>query len=180
MAEKDLLPPKPRTNSLFANCERCRPSWMEHCCHGSGHDQVHYRANRGNLLFDDLAGIFRKTHGAVPALQQALAPLDDRIELAWVFGSLARGMEGEGSDIDLMVLGDVGFAELVRAVNPLQDSLRREINPVLYTPAEFRRRMESGDGFAREVLNTPQLFVKGSRDDIAELAGDQTASGIQR
>ncbi len=143
-------------------------------------NQVHYRANRGNLLFDDLAGIFRKTHGAVPALQQALAPLDDRIELAWVFGSLARGMEGEGSDIDLMVLGDVGFAELVRAVNPLQDSLRREINPVLYTPAEFRRRMESGDGFAREVLNTPQLFVKGSRDDIAELAGDQTASGIQR
>ncbi len=143
-------------------------------------NQVHYRANRGSLLFDDLAAIFRKTHGAVPALQEALAPLDHRIRVAWVFGSVARGTEGEGSDIDLLVLGDVGFADLVRAVNPLQESLRREINPVLYSPAEFRKRMESSDAFARELLDQPKLFVKGDKDDIAELVGDQAAAGTQR
>lgn len=143
-------------------------------------NQVHYRANRDSLLFDDLAAIFRKTHGAVPALQDALAPLDAGIHLAWVFGSVARGTEGEGSDIDLLVLGDMGFADLVRAVSPLQDSLRREINPVLYSTAEFRARMESGDAFARELLDKPKLFVKGSKDDIAELVGDQTAAGAPR
>jgi len=143
-------------------------------------NQVHYRANRGSLLFDDLAAMFRKTHGAVPALQEALAPLDDRIRVAWVFGSVAQGTEGEGSDIDLLVLGEVGFADLVRAVNPLQESLRREINPVLYSVAEFRARMASGDAFARELLDKPKLFVKGDRDDVAELVGDQAAAGAQR
>ena len=143
-------------------------------------NQVHYRANRGSLLFDDLAAMFRKTHGAVPALQEALAPLDDRIRVAWVFGSVAQGTEGEGSDIDLLVLGEVGFAELVRAVNPLQESLRREINPVLYSVAEFQARMASGDAFARELLDKPKLFVKGGKDDVAELVGDQAAAGAQR
>lgn len=143
-------------------------------------NQVHYRANRESLLFDDLAAIFRKTHGAVPALQQALAPLDAGIHLAWVFGSVAQGTQSEGSDIDLLVLGDVGFASLVRAVNPLQESLRREINPVLYSPAEFRGRVESGDAFARELLDKPKLFVKGDRDDVAELVGDQAAAGTRR
>lgn len=143
-------------------------------------NQVHYRANRGSLLFDDLAAMFRKTHGAVPALQEALAPLDDRIRVAWVFGSVAQGTEGEGSDIDLLVLGEVGFADLVRAVNPLQESLRREINPVLYSVAEFQARMASGDAFAHELLHKPKLFVKGDKDDVAELVGDQAAAGAQR
>ena len=143
-------------------------------------NQVHYRANRGSLLFDDLAAIFRKTHGAVPALQEVLAPLDDRIRVAWVFGSVAQGTEGDGSDIDLLVIGDVGFADLVRAVNPLQESLRREINPVLYSSAEFSKRMGAGEAFARELLGTPKLFVTGNKDDIAELVGDQAAAGAQR
>ena len=143
-------------------------------------NQVHYRANRGSLLFDDLAAMFRKTHGAVPALQEALAPLDDRIRVAWVFGSVAQGTEGEGSDIDLLVLGEVGFADLVRAVNPLQESLRREINPGLYSVAEFQARLASGDACARELLDKPKLFVKGGKDDGAELVGDQAAAGAQR
>lgn len=143
---------------------------------GERGNQVHYRANRNCLLFDDLAAMFRKTHGVVPALQDALARLLDRIRIAWIFGSVASGTEGEGSDIDLLVLGNVGFAEVVRAVNPVQESLRREINPVLYSPDEFVRRVQSGDAFGRQLLDKPKLFVVGVKDDIAELVGDQAAS----
>ena len=117
--------------------------------------------------------MFRKTHGLVPMLRTALAALDDRITLALVFGSMARGAETAGSDVDLLVLGEVGFADLVRALYPLHEELRREINPVLYSPKEFAQRARRGDAFARELLDKPKLWVKGTEHDLAELAGDQ-------
>lgn len=140
-------------------------------------NQVRYQANRGCLLFDDLAAIFRKTHGVVPALREALSPLADDIAAAWVFGSVAKGTEGEGSDIDLLVLGELGFAELVRAIHPAQDTLRREINPVLYSRGEFMRRLQSGDAFARELLAQPKLWVMGDKDDIGQLAAHPATAG---
>jgi predicted nucleotidyltransferase len=142
-------------------------------------NQMHYRANRDCPLFEDLAAIFRKTHGVVPALREALSPLDRRIELAWIFGSIARGSAHAGSDVDLLVLGEVGFAELIRAIHPLHESLRREINPVLYSVDEFRTRLRSGEAFARELIEKPKLFLKGNRSDLAELAADRPPAGAR-
>lgn len=140
-------------------------------------NQVHYRANRACLLFDDLAAMFRKTHGVVPVLRDALSPLSADISLAWVFGSVATGTEVDGSDIDLLVLGELGFADLVRAIHPAQEILRREINPVLYSRGEFVRRLQAGDAFARELLTKPRLMVMGDGDDVGKLAGDPATAG---
>lgn len=140
-------------------------------------NQVHYRANTRSPLFDELAAMFRKTHGVVPALREALAPLADGIHAAWVFGSTARGTATDTSDVDLLVLGDVGFTTLVQAIHPLQASLGREVNPVLYSTAEFARRAQAGDAFARELLAKPKLFVMGDKDDIGESAGDPATAG---
>ena len=140
-------------------------------------NQVLYQAQTLHPLFDDLAALFRKTHGVVPALREALAPLDGRIALALVFGSMARGTETAGSDIDLLVLGDVGFAELVQALFPLHDALKREVNPVLYSPQEFVERVQAGEAFARELLSKPKLWVKGADDDLAKLVGHPAPAG---
>ena len=83
-------------------------------------NQVRYQANRGCPLFDELAAIFRKTHGAAALLREALAPLAGRIGVALMFGSMARGTLSAGSDIDLLVIGEVGFAELVQALDRQQ------------------------------------------------------------
>lgn len=139
-------------------------------------NQVRYQANTHHPLFEDLAAMFRKTHGAVPALREALAPLDAQIRLALVFGSVARGTPSPGSDVDVLVLGDVGFVELAQALFPLHAALSREVNPVLYTPEEFVARVRDGDAFARDVLAKPQLFVKGDADELAELVGHRTAA----
>ena len=144
---------------------------------GEQGNQVHYRANTGCPLFEDLAAMFRKTHGVVPALRDALSPLGDVISVAWVFGSTARGTATDNSDVDLLVLGDVGFTALVQAIHPLQASLGREVNPVLYSMAEFARRVQAGDAFARELLAKPKLFVMGDKDDIGEFAGDPAIAG---
>lgn len=139
-------------------------------------NQVRYQADTDHPLFGDLATLFRKTHGVVPALREALAPLDGQIRLVLVFGSMARSAASAGSDVDVLVLGSVGFAELVQALFPLHAVLGREVNPVLYTPEEFAARVQGGDAFARDVLAKPQLFVKGDADELAELAGDRAAA----
>lgn len=140
-------------------------------------NQVLYQAQTHHPLFNDLAALFRKTHGVVPALREALAPLDAEVRLVLVFGSVARGTPLPGSDVDVLVLGSVGFAPLVQALFPLHAALGREVNPVLYTPAEFAERAQRGDAFVRDVLAKPQLFVKGDAHDLAELAGHPTPAG---
>lgn len=147
-------------------------------------NQVLYQAERGHPLFDDLAAIFRKTHGAADVLRKALAPLAGRIRIALIFGSVARGAQTAGSDIDLLVIGELGFTELVEALYAAQQALAREINPVLYSPQEFSARLARSDPFARELLAQAQarnvVILTGAADDLAELAVHQAAPGAQR
>jgi len=143
-------------------------------------NQVRYQANRDNPVFAELASLFRKTAGATAQLAAALQPLADRIRMAFVFGSYARGSESTGSDIDVFVLGDVGFAELVQALHPVQQSLQREISPVLYSPTEFKAKLRARDAFARELLAKPKLFLIGSEDELAEFAQHRTPARARR
>lgn len=142
-------------------------------------NQVRYQANRACPLFEELAAIFRKTHGAAAVLREALAPLAARIRLALVFGSVARGAQSAGSDIDVLVVGEAGFSELVQALYPAQQSLGREINPVLYSPPEFAQRAGRGEAFVREITGKPVVFLMGDKDDLAELAGDPAPAAIR-
>jgi predicted nucleotidyltransferase len=142
-------------------------------------NQVRYRANRDCPLFDELAGLFRKTHGARAVLAEALAPLRERIRLALIFGSVARGSEVAASDVDLLVVGDVGFAELVQALYPAQQTLQREINPVLYSATELGERLERGDAFAARVLSDARIFVIGGPDELGKLAGDRAPASAR-
>lgn len=142
-------------------------------------NQVRYQADRSCPLFDDLASMFRKTFGAVPVLKEALAPVAGDIELALLFGSLARGTQAQGSDVDVLVVGDVGLSELVRALYAAQEVLQREVNPVLYTAEEFRERLRKGEPFVRRVLAQPYVFLKGGKDDLAKLAGDQSPADLR-
>lgn len=133
-------------------------------------NQVRYQANVQHPLFEDLAAMFRKTHGVVPLLREALQALDKEVTLAFVYGSTARGTANAHSDIDLLVIGHLAFSDLVRALHPVQASIQREINPVLYTQEDFAARLARGDGFAREVFEKPKLWIKGVQDDLAKLA----------
>lgn len=141
-------------------------------------NQVRYQANRACPVFPELAGLFRKTCGLVDVLADALRPLADEILLAFVFGSMARGEEQAGSDVDIMVIGTPAFADVVKALYPTQDILQREINPVIYTADEVRRRIEAGDAFTRELLAKPKLWVIGTEHDLGKLAGDSQAAEL--
>jgi len=139
-------------------------------------NQVRYSANRDCPVFEELASILRKTSGLVDVLAEALSPVKSLVNLAFVFGSLARGEQQPGSDVDVMLVGSLGFADAVQILHPVQASLQREINPVVYSLDEFRRRRSRADSFILEVLSKPKLFVVGNEDELRKLTQNQTAS----
>jgi len=138
-------------------------------------NQVRYQAERGFPIYGELAGIFRKTAGLADVLREALAPLQAKISLAFVFGSVAQGKEHAGSDIDLLVLGSVSFASVVHACNDCRDRLGREVNPVVMTQSAFHTKIKAGDRFVMRVVREPKIFVIGDAGEFGKLAENRAA-----
>lgn len=136
--------------------------------------QVSYSANRDAAVFKDLASLLRKTAGLGDVLKAALVPLVDRIRLAFVYGSMASGSARAHSDVDLMLLGSLTFAEVVKAVHPAQTTIGREINPTVMSVAEFNRRRRERDGFVMSVSKAPKIWLFGDNDDFAKLGKDRS------
>jgi predicted nucleotidyltransferase len=138
-------------------------------------NQVRYQADRSCPLFEELAGIFRKTAGLTDVLREALEPLGKNVRAAFVFGSFAQGRERGTSDVDLMVLGSARFERVVEALMHVQERLRREINPVVMTREEFRAKLKARDRFVSRVVREPKLFIKGDASELGEPAEDRAA-----
>ncbi|MNO72091.1 hypothetical protein D3C76_630260 [compost metagenome] len=129
-------------------------------------NQLLYSANRECPVFEELASILRKTSGLADVLREALLGIAEQVEVAFVFGSMASGKASASSDIDLMLIGDCGFADVVERLYPLQAQLRREINPKVYSVAEWQNLVVQQGAFVRDVLGKPRLFVLGSEDEL--------------
>jgi len=142
-------------------------------------NQVHFQANSDSPIFKDLRSLTTKTAGAAETIREALRPLRDRISVAFIYGSIARGEEGPRSDIDVLIVGDVSFAEAAKALRSAQQSLDREINPGIFPLGEFRSKAAEDHYFIREVLSGPIILVAGDADDLERLAGKRVAGEAQ-
>jgi predicted nucleotidyltransferase len=133
--------------------------------------RAYFKADTGSPLFPELRGLIDKTAGVVPTLRTVLRQVEGRIACAFVYGSIARSEEHAQSDIDLMVVGDVGLAELAPALRKAESRLGREVNVTSYSAAEFRKKAGAKDHFLSEVLRGPKQFVKGDQRDVDDLVG---------
>jgi predicted nucleotidyltransferase len=125
-------------------------------------NQKHYQANASAPIFEELRGLVLKTSGLVDVLRAALAPLAAQIDIAFVFGSVAKGKDTAKSDIDLMVISEkVAYADLFAALEPATNRLRRTVNPTLYSRMEIDKRILDGNAFVKRVLAQPKLWVIG-------------------
>jgi len=95
--------------------------------------------------------------------------------MAFVYGSVANGVFRAASDVDLFIVGSVSFAQVVSALRPAQDMLRREVNPSVYPPEEFRRRVAEGNPFLTTVVREPKVFLIGGERELAELVEERLA-----
>lgn len=131
-------------------------------------NQKHYQANPGSPIFAELCGILAKTVGLAEPLRVALAPLADRIQAAFVFGSVARKTDRAASDIDLMVIGEgVTYADLFGELEAASTRLGRQVNPTVYSRQELSQRVAEGNAFVTRLLAQPRIWIIGGESDLS-------------
>ena len=131
-------------------------------------NQKGYRANPQSPIHDELATIVRKTFGLAAPLREALLPIADAITAAFVFGSVAKGQDTASSDIDLMLISEsLTYGEVMAALHPVAEQLDRTINPTLYSPAELKQRIATGNSFVTRVLAQPRIWLLGGEHELA-------------
>ena len=132
-------------------------------------NRVYYRAKTENPLYPDIRNLVLKTSGMSDVLKSALK--DRRIRLAFVFGSVARGEEMAGSDVDLMVIGQLGLREISRLLSGIEEKIGREINPHVLWEKEFRKRIRVKEHFVSSVMEAPKIFIIGSQRELEAMGG---------
>lgn len=132
--------------------------------------QVHYQANAASPVFAELKSLMLKSSGVADVLREALACLSERIAVAFVYGSLAKGTDHANSDVDVMVIGGVSFGEVVAALQPAQKTIGREVNPAVYSEREYRKKHRAKHHFLMAVLDTPKIFIVGGAHELDRLA----------
>ena len=133
-------------------------------------NQVRYQANRDCPIFNELAGIFRKTSGLADIIRMALLPLSNKVNAAYVFGSVAKGEERAASDVDVCVIGSASFTEVVVALADMHLQLGREINPVVMSHEQFIAKLNAGEQFVSRIMSEPKLFLIGDENDLGKPA----------
>ncbi|MGB5107795.1 MAG: nucleotidyltransferase domain-containing protein [Candidatus Zixiibacteriota bacterium] len=132
--------------------------------------QKFYQANPASPVFGELKSIAAKTFGVADVIRDVLRPIAEKnIDVVWVYGSIAGGTDRSSSDIDVMAIGSLSFRELVSILNPVEETLRRPVNPTLYSRKEFSKKVRDENHFLNTVLGSEKLFVVGNEDDLARL-----------
>lgn len=142
-------------------------------------NRVYYQADARCPFFAEMRGIIAKTTGLTGVLRRALAPMQEHITVALVFGSLAAGTATSESDVDVLVVGEVSLRDVAPLLAPTQEALGREVNPVVVSPGELRDKVAAGDHFLSTVLAGPKLFVIGDADDLGRLCAEGHAAPTQ-
>ena len=121
-------------------------------------NQNHYQANKASPIFNELFNIIKKTFGISGLLKAAIVPLAAQLEQAFIYGSVAKGEEHAGSDVDVMLVGhDLNYSEIMQLFESVEEQLQRPINPTLYSPTEFAERLLEGQNFLSKVMAQPRI-----------------------
>ena len=126
-----------------------------------------YSANQDSPVFAEIKSVITKTIGMHDVLNSALEELRGKINLVFVYGSVARSGETARSDVDLMVVGKVDFSTVVSKVAKAQKALNREINPTVYSVKEFQSKLRGN--FLKNVLAEKKLFIIGDENVLRQL-----------
>lgn len=129
-------------------------------------NQKHYQANRHASIFQELRGIVLKTFGVADELRQALETFRDQIEVAFIYGSVAKGTDKADSDIDVLIVANgLSYAEPYSLMTEAEATLGRTVSFTLYSHQELQAKVPSSS-FMERVLQHPQIFLIGTDDDL--------------
>ncbi|MCK4340787.1 MAG: transcriptional regulator [Phycisphaerae bacterium] len=129
-------------------------------------NRVYFQPDPECPFLSELQSIIVKTVGLVEFLRELLEPLRNRIDCAFVYGSIARAEEVASSDIDLMLIGDATRFDFTPALREAENRLNRPVNATVYKRDEFAKKLSVGNHFLQAVLDKEKLFIVGSEHDL--------------
>ncbi|HEY3300758.1 MAG TPA: nucleotidyltransferase domain-containing protein [Methylophilaceae bacterium] len=130
-------------------------------------NQNHYQANVDASIFNELKQIVKKTMGVAGVLQQGLATLLPQLEHAFIYGSIAKGEEHAGSDVDVMLVGEnLSYTQIIALLEPVEAQLQRKVNPTIYTPTEFTERLTHEQSFLNKVMTQARIDLLVKSEEI--------------
>lgn len=133
-------------------------------------NQHHYQANPECPIYFELLGIVRKTFGIADVISAMLTPVYEQVDLAFIYGSIAKEEEVVSSDIDFLVITDsLEYTDLMTVLSEGESLLGRPINPSIYTMAQIKDKLQQRNAFLSRVMEQPKLWVKGCDSDIRKL-----------
>lgn len=136
-------------------------------------NQKYYQANENSPIYKELVGIVKKTFGVADIIRESLKPFENNIELAFIYGSVAKGGDTQSSDIDLMLVGkELHYGDIVEVLIPQEESLQRTINPTIYNQKDFLEKISDGSSFVTRVMEQPKIIIKGVMDDFGKPGKD--------
>jgi predicted nucleotidyltransferase len=134
-------------------------------------NRKYYRANRNTPVFDELRSLLVKTAGLTDEIKGKLQNQSEQIDLAFIFGSFAKGAESSRSDVDILVIGSISARTLAALIAQLKVDLEREINPTILPQGEFKQKLKASDPFILSIMQEPKIFLIGGEDELETLAG---------
>jgi predicted nucleotidyltransferase len=131
---------------------------------------LHYfTINRQHPLFQELKNIFLKTVGLKDIIHKYLISFTNRIQFAFIYGSMARGTADSDSDVDLMIVGDISTRQISAEMIKAGNELKREINFSVFNPEEFKTRLVKNDHFVSSLVSESKLFIIGDMNEFERL-----------
>lgn len=130
-------------------------------------NQKHYQANAASPVFEELRALLMKTSGLVEPLRIAAESLSDRVRLAFIYGSVARGSDRATSDIDVFLVGDhLTLEETFAVFAPVEKQLGRPIHPTIYSVEEYERGRSTEGSLVESILATKRIMLFGDDDAV--------------
>jgi len=141
-------------------------------------NRVYYRANPQCPILSELQSLLVKTVGYVESIRSALSTIVKKIDVAFIYGSFAQASELVDSDLDLLIIGEIGLMDIAPVLSSARKAIGREINPIVLSSAEAKKRCACDDHFFTSVLKSKKIFLVGDACDLATTLGreqDQTS-----
>lgn len=130
-------------------------------------NMVLYKLHTKSPIAEDLKRIFLKTESIGQVMMKELDTKE--IKFAFIFGSFAKGVETQTSDVDVLIIGDVNDDDVLRSILKIERRIGREINYILWTEEEFLEKVEKKIPLIKEISKTPIIMITGDENEFKRL-----------
>ena len=133
-------------------------------------NRLYFQAEADSPIFRPLHDLVLQTLGLPAMLKESLAPFAEEIRFAFIYGSVARQEDHALSDVDLIIIGDMGLAAISPMLRELERKSGREINPACFSDVEFRKKLKAKNHLLTSVLKEKKIFLIGDENELERLA----------